>query len=435
VDPNGVLYVAHDQLNASKRSERTLRRITPDGVITSPELPWSSIPNRSIPAFQLSVDELGRVLVLESSSSRNIYRLDDEGGFVRAPSRSGLGGTWALDAAGNMYEGSGRSLIRFSPDGERTLIVPDSLGLPGTVGDGGPAIRAALRSVSSFRWDAEDNLYISDYAARRIRRIRKVSECPPQDMAAAAVVHAGSGSPFLSPGTIFSLYGTGIGPETAVIPQSDGGGQFPTEVAGVRVLFGDEPAPLLFVSANQINGVTPAAGPWVEEGTPQGGGLNSPSQKHVLVRVERVGSSSNPVLAAIPESSPGLFRQGYILAAALNQDGTVNSETNPAEPGSIIVLFGTGGGPMDPAVPPGRVVSSTSLPQLTLPVSVNVGGRPAEILYAGAAPGLVSGVFQINARIAEDVRERGAVPVHLVIGDSDNEAFGPARVVIQDSAP
>jgi uncharacterized protein (TIGR03437 family) len=35
---------------------------------------------------------------------------------------------------------------------------------------------------------------------------------------------------------------------------------------------------------------------------------------------------------------------------------------------------------------------------------VQVGGINAEVLYAGAAPGLVSGVFQLNVRLPPSLR-------------------------------
>jgi uncharacterized protein (TIGR03437 family) len=76
-------------------------------------------------------------------------------------------------------------------------------------------------------------------------------------------------------------------------------------------------------------------------------------------------------------------------------------------------------------VPDGQVIAPP-FPALKLPVSVRIGGRPAGILYAGAAPGLVSGVLQVNARIPEGIVAGAAVPVNLV---ADTEISPPGVTI------
>jgi uncharacterized protein (TIGR03437 family) len=44
------------------------------------------------------------------------------------------------------------------------------------------------------------------------------------------------------------------------------------------------------------------------------------------------------------------------------------------------------------------------------PVKVSIGGQPAEVLYAGSAPLLPMGVFQINVRIPAGTPS-GNIPV------------------------
>jgi uncharacterized protein (TIGR03437 family) len=65
--------------------------------------------------------------------------------------------------------------------------------------------------------------------------------------------------------------------------------------------------------------------------------------------------------------------------------------------GSIISIFATGLGPTNPVIADGEVAAEP----LAAPVMPIVGGinhAGAEILYAGAAPGQIAGVFQINIR-------------------------------------
>jgi len=91
----------------------------------------------------------------------------------------------------------------------------------------------------------------------------------------------------------------------------------------------------------------------------------------------------------------------------LNQDGSVNSVTNPAARGSIVTVWATGAGMPYPVAPAWGSVVSSVLSVPALPVSVLMGinkggfgiGSSLEVLYAGDAPGAVTGVIQINFRI------------------------------------
>jgi uncharacterized protein (TIGR03437 family) len=134
--------------------------------------------------------------------------------------------------------------------------------------------------------------------------------------------------------------------------------------------------------------------------------------------VEFFGVLSAPVHVAVAPASPALFTvnsQGWGPAAALNQDYSLNTAQNPAARGSVVLLFATGEGMTDQAAD--GVLATTPLPRPLLPITVTVGGRPAEVLYAGAAPGLVAGVLQINARIPDDAPTGDGVMVVVDAGD------------------
>jgi uncharacterized protein (TIGR03437 family) len=111
---------------------------------------------------------------------------------------------------------------------------------------------------------------------------------------------------------------------------------------------------------------------------------------------------------AVAAANPALF--GVIL----NQDGTVNSQSNPAARNTIVTLFGTGEGL-------GDGVNVTGMPaqapyaRAKLPVSLTIGAVPADLLYAGSAPGQV-GELQINARVPGGFLLNGAAPVDLTVG-------------------
>ncbi|MGH9672987.1 MAG: hypothetical protein ACRD44_07380 [Bryobacteraceae bacterium] len=116
---------------------------------------------------------------------------------------------------------------------------------------------------------------------------------------------------------------------------------------------------------------------------------------------------------------PGLFsadNSGIGQAAALNQDGSFNGPGNPAAPGDIVVLFGTGGGQTNPGGRDGRISGSGApVGELTQEVKATIDGEPAEVLYGGPAPGLVEGVLQANVRLQPGART-GNLTATITVG-------------------
>lgn len=84
-----------------------------------------------------------------------------------------------------------------------------------------------------------------------------------------------------------------------------------------------------------------------------------------------------------------------------------------------MVLFGTGEGQTNPPGVDGKLAAGV-FPKPTQTVSVLIGGQQAEILYAGAAPGLVAGVLQVNARIPAAAAS-GNIPVVVSVGNSSSQ--------------
>jgi uncharacterized protein (TIGR03437 family) len=200
--------------------------------------------------------------------------------------------------------------------------------------------------------------------------------------------NAANFDPFpISPGELVTLRGYAFGPETPAYEQVGADGKVTTELAGVRVWIDEKPAPLLYVQSKQINAIVP----WQLSSTAP-----------VNVRVDYNGTSTNTAQVPVGASAPGVFVTDYVTqqAAALNEDGTVNSPSNPAKSGSVVSIFGTGGGLMTSVPEDGSFTPiAPTYPLLTLPVQVTFDAQPGEVLYTGAAPTLVSGVFQINARL------------------------------------
>jgi len=190
----------------------------------------------------------------------------------------------------------------------------------------------------------------------------------------------------VSPGELVTIFGANIGPDVDSGAELDGE-RLSDSVGNTSVMFDGVAAPLLFTSSTQINAVVPF------------GVAGATTQVQVMYQGNAVASTTVPVQPA----SPALFAldgSGGGQGAVLNQDYSVNSNTNPAARGSFIILYATGGGTTTPASQDGALTNSP-LPSLNLPVLVTIEGVPAQVLYAGPAPGQVAGVLQINVVVPE----------------------------------
>lgn len=98
---------------------------------------------------------------------------------------------------------------------------------------------------------------------------------------------------------------------------------------------------------------------------------------------------------------------------------TPNSASNPTPVGSIVAIYATGGGLLSPAVEDGSVTLLGGLTAPMAPVSLTIGGQPAQIQYAAPPPYEVSGMLQINAVVPTGIGS-GAQPVVLTIGSNNN---------------
>jgi uncharacterized protein (TIGR03437 family) len=184
--------------------------------------------------------------------------------------------------------------------------------------------------------------------------------------------------------------------------QVDSAGKLSHSVAGTQVLFNNSPAPLIYTRADQVAAVVPNA---------------VAGETNVSIQVKYKDQSSPTFSTSVAETVPGIFtldQSGQGQGAILNQDTSINGAASPAARGSIISLWATGQGQSDPDWAE-DVLASEPLPQPKNKVNVNIGGQWAQILYAGAAPGL-AGAIQVNARVPYGIQPGTKVPVLLRIG-------------------
>ncbi len=228
---------------------------------------------------------------------------------------------------------------------------------------------------------------------------------PVEQPVVAAVTNAASYDSAIAPGQMVVVWGNHMGPDQPVPLRLDGNGLASNTLGEVRILFDGVPAPLVYVSSTQCSAVVPYFGA---------------TKATTHIQVEYQGVRSEPIVVAIGATAPGLFTADFSGAgqgAILNDDNvTPNSASAPAHPGSVVVLWGTGEGITDPPGVDGRPAVDV-LPKPLAPVSVKIGGLPAVVEYAGAAPGDMPGLLLINARISMDVTSGDRVPVLVTVGN------------------
>lgn len=212
----------------------------------------------------------------------------------------------------------------------------------------------------------------------------------------------------MAPGSIISILGTTLGPTTPLSTQITSNGLVSTTLGNTSVVINNQPSPLLYVSPTQINAIAPYT-----------------TTEAATIKVVSNGVASNVLTIPVAPASPGLFtvaENGRGQGAILNQDGTVNSFTNPAAKGSIVVLYGDGAGQTAPQELDGAITSIVAplLPQPMLPVTVLIGGQNAQVNYAGAAASFVAGMLQVNVQIPPDAPS-GNVPVVLQVGNASSQ--------------
>lgn len=192
----------------------------------------------------------------------------------------------------------------------------------------------------------------------------------------------------ISPAEVITIYGPGIGPGSAV-EAKPASGFYPTKLAGVQVAINGVNIPLLYVSANQINAIAP---------------MELASDAAATIRVINGETASPDYPIWVVASGPKTF------APVVNQDGTINSQSNPAPAGSTVTFYATGWQSDFSPLADGEVATVAKETCLgTCTASASTGGISfpfggpgitvaATVLYGGAAPKFVAGVTQFEVQ-------------------------------------
>ncbi len=365
----------------------------------------------------LVFDAAGNLYIGDLGNS-NIRKVDTNGNITTVLSNvipKGFG----IDASGNFYfvDGVTSTVKRTLPGGGIVTIAGN--GVPGYGGDGGPASQASLNQASALTVTSNGSIYIADTLNQVVRKLTVVASSLGVQDAASEVPGSGLEPGSISPGEILTLFGSGLGSSPVPLSAVATAGLFPTQAAGTSVTFNGYPAPIIYTSSGLVAVVAP---------------YEIYGSTSAVISLTYQG---NTFTATMPVSNtvPAIFTSnasGLGQAAALNQNLTVNSDSNPAHLGSTIVLYATGLGytnaPVDGQVTPTNCGVSCLATPVT-PVTVKIGSSFVTPSYVGAAPSLIAGLTQINVQIPTTVIP-GDVPVLVISGGAGGINGYPSQAAV-----
>ena len=208
-------------------------------------------------------------------------------------------------------------------------------------------------------------------------------------------------------GSVFAIFGENLASKA----DSTTSTPLPTQLLNTTVTVNGELAPLFFVDTGQID----AQMPW-----------DIPGDSVASVVVTNGDATSNAAAVYVPANgTPGISVYANNRAVVVNEGGSVNSGSAPARVGDEVVLYFTGGGPVNAS---GNLVTGSPSPSGLSPVSgsnptVTVGGQSATVKYMGLTPGSI-GLYQTNFIVPQ--LDNGTYVVIISIdGVASNTLGGP----------
>ena len=225
----------------------------------------------------------------------------------------------------------------------------------------------------------------------------------PPSLNSSGVVNAASyqgGS--VAPGELVTIFGANYGPAALTPLQLGSNNIVSSNLAGTQVFFDGKAAPLIYSLAGQVSAVVP---------------YEVAGEQATVVQYQYNSVNSNTATVPVSTAMPGIFAadaSGKGPGAILNQDFSLNTATNPASIGSVIMAFATGGGTVIGGATDGALAPGAGMQALA--VTATIGGLPAVVQYAGPAPGEVNGVMQVNVAIPATVASGNAVPLAIAVG-------------------
>ena len=324
-----------------------------------------------------------------------VAKLTASGTLAYSTYLAGSAGAIAVDSLGQAYVNaartppvsvlspSGSAIVATSPEGSAHIVLDGKGGLYATGNAGALVFFATLHALQTEYGGGDSDGFVA-----------KVDFTQPALPAVNSLVNAASliegnfsfelPNGAVAPGEVVTLFGSGFGTQP-------------------EVNFNTVPAPILYASDTQINAVVPFE-------------VFDPAVLTVMSGGETIAIAKLPLVPAVPAVFT-INQSGTGQGAILNQDGTVNSASNPAARGSVVSLWMTGAGSMNAIVLDGSI-GPLSPPFIApaLGVSAWIGISQAPVLFVGQAPALVAGIIQVNLEIPLTATTGSAVPVIVDAG-------------------
>lgn len=233
-----------------------------------------------------------------------------------------------------------------------------------------------------------------------------------------SVVNGASFQPFIEAGSWVTIKGSNLA--NTFTGQTWTGndivnGNLPTSLNGVSVTIDGKPAFVEYVSPVQINVQAPS-----------GSASGDAAAGSVQVVVNNNGTLSSPATVQLQTAAPAFFTYGgtsYAVATLYPDNAAVGNPaavpgTIAAQPGDVLMLWGTGFGAANPPATPGVVVNENAA--LAATPAVTVGGVSATVLGSALLGGTV-GLYQINIRLPSTVPS-GPVALQASVNGQQTQA-------------
>jgi uncharacterized protein (TIGR03437 family) len=209
----------------------------------------------------------------------------------------------------------------------------------------------------------------------------------------------------LAPGSIVSIFGTGLAGAVLQVPAAT---TLPTALFDAEVTFNDISAPLYYVSPTQIDAQVPL------ELTPG----------PVTVQVIRnLAPSAKQVLNLLPAAPAILSVNGQGTGSGLvfhAADFSLVTTASPAKVGETLMIYCTGLGAFKSTLKSGQL-APTPPPNTVNTAQVTIGGASASVSQSSAAPGY-AGLYLVGVQVPASSQTGNSVAVTVAVGSTTSNA-------------
>jgi uncharacterized protein (TIGR03437 family) len=366
-NPEGLAFDSRGNLYIVETFGHKVRKVAPDGTI-------STFAGTGAPGFR---GDGGAASQAQLNYPRGVY----------------------VDAAGTVYitDTLNNRVRAVTEDGVIRTIA--GTGRFGDAPDNIPATAADLRNPRAIIPNGNGGFYLLDTDNSRIRQLTPVPQPPAINKGGIVSSSAFGGFSKAARGSWLEIYGANLAQGRREWTASDFvGGKAPTTLSGTSVTVGGQPAYVSYVSPGQVNVQVPDT---------------LPAGDHDVVVHNPMGSSV-AYKVTVEDVLPGLFAPpslatgGRQYAGVVLPDGSLaTAGSRRARPGDTVTLYGIGFGSVAPDPGAGEIVRSAN--SVVMPLQFFFGDIPANVTYAGLAPGAL-GLYQINV-VVPALPTNDAVPL------------------------